>query len=137
MISIRLRRLYARPVIKRLNAVDEELVSLKVERGALVPAPIALPEDLPALYRAHVDDLVGTLTDKAVAGPAADELHTLIDTVVVTWDAEERIHGLEVQGKLLELLSFTNSKKAATLSGAACSLELVAGVGFEPTTFRL
>ncbi|PJE30036.1 hypothetical protein PSM7751_03288 [Pseudooceanicola marinus] len=47
-------------------------------------------------------DLVGTLTDDAVAGPAADELHMLIDTVVVTWDAEERIHWLEVQGKLLE-----------------------------------
>ena len=137
MISIRWRRLYARPVIKRLNAVDEELISLKAERDALVPAPIALPEDLPALYRAHIDDLVGTLTDKVVAGPAADELHTLIDTVVVTWDAEERIHWLEVQGKLLEWLSFADIKKAATLSGAAFLLELVAGVGFEPTTFRL
>ena len=29
-------------------------------------------------------DLVGTLTDEAVAGPAADELHTLIDKVVLT-----------------------------------------------------
>lgn len=62
--------------------------------------------------------------------PAADELHTLIDTVVVTWDAEERIHWLEVQGKLLEWLSVMDIKKAATLSGAACSLELVAGAGF-------
>ena len=43
----------------------------------------------------------------------------------------------QVKGKLLELLSVEDSKKAASLSTAACSLKLVAGVGFEPTTFRL
>ncbi len=80
---------------------------------------------------------MGTLTDEAVAGSAADELHTLLDTVVVSWDEEASLHTLEIRGKLLELLSFGNSKKAAALSGAACSLKLVAGVGFEPTTFRL
>ncbi len=80
---------------------------------------------------------MGTLTDEAVAGPAADELHTLVETVVVSWDEEAELHTLEVRGKLLELLSFVDRKKAATLSGAACSLKLVAGVGFEPTTFRL
>jgi site-specific DNA recombinase len=57
--------------------------------------------------------------------------------VVVSWDEEADLHTLEIRGKLLVLLSFANSKKAATLSGAACSLKLVAGVGFEPTTFRL
>jgi hypothetical protein len=40
-------------------------------------------------------------------------------------------------GRLLELLSFADSKKAASFSTAAYSLKLVAGVGFEPTTFRL
>ncbi len=80
---------------------------------------------------------MGTLTDEAVAGPAADELHTLVETVVVSWDEEAELHTLEIRGKLLELLSFGDSKKAASLSGAASSLKLVAGVGFEPTTFRL
>ena len=72
-----------------------------------------------------------------MAGPAADELHTLIDTVVVSWDDQKEHHALEISGKLMELLSFADIKNAASLSGAACSQTLVAGVGFEPTTFRL
>ncbi len=81
---------------------------------ACLPAPIELPKH-----------------------PAADELHTLVETVVVSWDEEADLHTLEIRGKLLVLLSFANSKKAAALSGAAFLPELVAGVGFEPTTFRL
>ena len=128
---------HSAPVIKRLNAVDAELSALQAERDTLIPAPIELPADLPALYRDHVEDLVGTLTDEAVAGPAADELHTLVETVVVSWDDDARIHWLEVRGKLLGLLSFGDAKNAAAYSDTASSLKLVAGVGFEPTTFRL
>ncbi len=110
---------------------------LRAEREALVPTPVDLPEDLPSLYRAYVADLASTLSDEVVAGSAADELHTLIDTVVVSWNEQKEHHELDCQGKLLELLSFADSKKAAGLSTAAYSLKLVAGVGFEPTTFRL
>ncbi|MCA1285519.1 recombinase family protein [Salipiger bermudensis] len=68
---------YSRPVIRRLNAADAELTALRAERETLIPAPIELPDDIPALYRDHVEDLVGTLTDEAVAGPAADEFDLL------------------------------------------------------------
>ncbi|WP_340246726.1 zinc ribbon domain-containing protein [Sulfitobacter pontiacus] len=128
---------FSEALIERLNAVDAELKALRAEREALVPTPIDLPEDLPSLYRAYVADLASTLSDEVVAGAAADELHTLIDTVVVRWDDQKEHHELDIQGKLLELLSFADIKKAACLSTAACSLKLVAGVGFEPTTFRL
>ena len=128
---------FSEALIERLNAVDAELKGLRAEREILVPTPIDLPEDLPGLYKSYVSDLARTLSDEAVAGPAADELHTLIDTVVVSWDDQKEHHELEIQGKLLELLSIADSKKAASLSTAACSLKLVAGVGFEPTTFRL
>lgn len=111
--------------------------ALKVEREALVPTPIDLPEDLPALYRTYVADLASTLSDEVVAGSAADELHTLIDRVAVSWDEQKEHHELDIQSKLLELLNFVDSEKAASLSTATCSLKLVAGVGFEPTTFRL
>ena len=60
------------------------------------------------------DDLAATLSNEAVAGRASDELHQMIDTVVVDWDAEAKVHRLELRGKLLELL---NKKKPA--GGAA------------------
>ncbi len=37
---------------------------------------------------------------------------------------------MEIRVKLVELLIFPDIKKAATLSGAACSVKLVAGAGF-------
>ena len=43
-------------------------------------------------YRRYVDDLVGTLTSEAVAGPAADELHRLVASVIVSWDEGRKLH---------------------------------------------
>ena len=63
-------------------------------------------------------------------------LGELIDSITIHHDAE-RGHTALLEDKLLELLRFGYIKKAASLSTAACSLKLVAGVGFEPTTFRL
>ena len=78
-----------------------------------------------------------TLSNGDVVGRASDEMHKLIERVVVSWDAGARLHHLDLQGDLVQLLSVGNDKKAATFSGAACSLRLVAGTGFEPVTFRL
>ncbi len=128
---------YSEALITRLNTVDADLKALREQREALVPAPIELPDDLPALYRAYVEDLVGTLTSEEVAGPAADELHSLLDRVVVSWDADARIHELDVRGKLVEMLEKARPAVGAGLAANSRSLKLVAGVGFEPTTFRL
>ncbi|WP_421906027.1 recombinase family protein [Mameliella sp.] len=72
---------FSNVLIEELEVADGKLKELRRERESLVPAPIELPEDIPALYRDHVEDLVGKLTDAAVAGPAADELHTLVDVL--------------------------------------------------------
>ena len=122
---------------KRLKELESDLESAFVKRRAITPEPITLPTDLPAFYRAHIDDLVGTLSGEDVSGRASDELHTLIDTVVVTWDAEAKHHELELRGDLLALLNATRPAGDAGLVECESSLKLVAGVGFEPTTFRL
>ena len=128
---------YSDALIAQLNKIDAELAEARSKRDALVPTPVDLPEDLPALYRAYVEDLVGTLSDEAVAGSAADELHDLIDTVVVSWDDDAKHHTLDLRGKLLEMLNKTKPALGAGLEANGHSLKLVAGVGFEPTTFRL
>ncbi|WP_246253395.1 hypothetical protein [Sulfitobacter maritimus] len=87
---------FSEALIERLNAVDTDLKALRVEREALVPIPIDLPEDLPALYRSYVADLASTLSDEVVAGSAADELHTSIDTVVVSWDEQKAHHERDI-----------------------------------------
>ena len=83
------------------------------------------------------EDIVATLQDEEVSGRASDELHTLIDTVTVNWDAETKVHHLELRGKLLNMLNAVRPAGEAGLTESESSLKLVAGVGFEPTTFRL
>jgi len=124
-------------LIERLNTVDAELKELREKREGLVPTPVELPEDLPTLYRAHIEDLVGTLSNEAVAGAASDELHELIDSIDVCWEEDKKQHTLELRGKLLEMLIKAMPSGTESITSNSCSLKLVAGVGFEPTTFRL
>ena len=122
---------------KRLKELETDLEAACIKREAITPEPITLPPDLPAFYRAHIEDLIGTLSDEDVAGRASDELHGWIDTVVVDWDAEAKVHRLELRGELLKMLNATRLAGDAGLAECESSLNLVAGVGFEPTTFRL
>jgi len=124
-------------VIDRLNAVDAELKALKARRAELEPSSIDLPPDLPVLYRAYVADLVETLSGEEVAGRASDELHELIETVIVDWDAEIGAHRLELRGNLVRMLNATKPAGEAGFAGLESSLKLVAGVRFEPMTLRL
>lgn len=75
-------RLLAR-LITKLNKVDAELTEARAKRETIAPEPVVLPADLPALYRAHLDDLVDMLSDEDVSGRTSEDLHTLIDIVVV------------------------------------------------------
>ena len=115
---------YASAIIARLNAVDAELKGMEGKRAAIVPQEVELPDALPDLYRAMIGDLAASLSDEAVAGRAADELHELVERIVVHWDAEVQAHRLEVSGNLLELL-----RKSAPNELGAVSCELFAEVG--------
>jgi site-specific DNA recombinase len=56
---------------------------------------------------------------------------------VESWDAEAKHHAFELRVKLLEMLNITKPALGAGLDISESSQNLVAGVGFEPTTFRL
>ncbi|MCE6971082.1 recombinase family protein, partial [Cereibacter sphaeroides] len=74
---------FSEVLINRLNEVDAELEEIRAQRAAAEPQPVDLPEDLPALWRAHVKDLAETLSEEGVVGRAANELREKIDAVVV------------------------------------------------------
>ncbi|MEP1479646.1 MAG: hypothetical protein ABJK36_01285 [Tateyamaria sp.] len=59
----------------RLKELEADLKTAEAKREAIKPTPVTLPEDLPVFYRAHTDDLVGTLSNEDVSGRASDELH--------------------------------------------------------------
>ena len=57
--------------------------------------------------------LAETLSGGDVIGRASDQLHELIEQIVVTWDEDARAHHLDLTGNLVLLLSSGDNKKAA------------------------
>ena len=65
---------------------------------------------------------------------AGEIIRGLIDEILLVPDGDElRIH---LKGELAEMLALSTNKKPSA-KGAGLKTTLVAGVGFEPTTFRL
>jgi DNA invertase Pin-like site-specific DNA recombinase len=106
---------------------------LEADLANLAQDAIVISPDLAELHRAAIDDLSEVLNDPDVVHRASEILGELIDSITIRHDTE-RGHTAQLDGKLMGLLSFADKRKAASYEGAACSLKLVAGVGFEPTT---
>lgn len=114
------------PLVARLNKLQAELDQMKTQRQAATATPVELPNDMPTIYRAHVEDVVGMLSHPSVRDRASDALRELISALVVR-PRSGGGHRVELEGKLQGLLGFADSKNAADLSAAAFSFELVAG----------
>ena len=114
----------------RLKSLEADLEAARAKRKDIIPAAITLPKDLPAYYRAHIDDLVETLSEEDVSGRASDAFHSLVGTVVVNWDAEAKVRELELRGELLAKLNAARPADEAGLAESESSLNLVAGAGF-------
>ena len=100
------------------------------------PEPLIHP-NLAEIYRAKVADLSPLLVDPQHKAEAFDIIRGLIDEVrLVRENGELRI---DLRGELAGILSLCDSRKkpASSYEERAQQIKMVAGVGFEPTTFRL
>ena len=115
----------------RQLALQEELANV----GA--PAPLIHP-NLAEIYRQRVEQLHEALYDAAAKDEAFELIRSLIDEILlVPEDGRLRI---ELRGELTGILALAaDAKKQGSPSAArlAQQIKMVAGVGFEPTTFRL
>jgi site-specific DNA recombinase len=92
---------------------------------------------LPALYRQKIEQFQTALQDETLRREAMAILRTLIEKVVVTpTEASVEVALYGELGALLELAEARRQGRPGSL-GPRRSLSVVAGVGFEPTTFRL
>lgn len=72
-------------IFEWLTETEEQLAALRAETKADESNVIQLPEDLAALYRAHVERITQTLSGEDVVGRASNELHRLIARITVSW----------------------------------------------------
>ncbi len=125
----------------RINKTMVELEARKKELEIVLanadePPPLLHPE-MAAFYRQQVEKLHSSLQDEIEAKrlEATEILRSLVDEIILTPTEDEML--IDVRGDLAGILGISlKRKKPATRAGQS-QFELVAGVGFEPTTFRL
>jgi site-specific DNA recombinase len=101
---------------------------------------LRLHPNLPVIYQRKVQQLTAALNEPDTAVEAGEIIRGLIDRIVLT--SSDGILKAELYGDLAVIMSHAQGElgRNDNVPGAAkprTLLSVVAGVGFEPTTFRL
>ena len=129
------------PTLQRLLAEREAEKARLEAQLAIKPPPLPTADILPhpALlqrFKAKVHDLQSALSDEAIRVEAVEVIAQLIEAVTIHGDnpAEPEV---EITARLEALMSYAANENSPLAGPEGCSVSVVAGVGFEPTTFRL
>jgi site-specific DNA recombinase len=125
--------------------VRDELRSLQARKrdlertlsASLEDSSVEVHPNIGELYAKKVGELPVLLTNDATRPQTMDIIRSLIDRVEINEGAERGKPNVVLVGALAAILTFTQNNTAALMSEDGGRVLLVAGVGFEPTTFRL
>jgi site-specific DNA recombinase len=106
---------------------------LEQESASRPELPVRLHPRLADVYRRKVADLADALNAEANRDEAAEILRSLIDGIRLI--PEEGTLAVELVGALAGILALTQKRPPGRTRGAQTTM--VAGIGFEPMTFRL
>jgi hypothetical protein len=119
----------------KLDELEQSKATLQSEiDGAPAPSPRLHP-NLAELYRKKVASLQDALVDPATKTDALEILRGLIDRVSVS--AGENGFTIEFVGEIANMVRLSTGAESLGTEPHRSSVKVVAGVGFEPTTFRL
>jgi len=124
-------------IVARIKEIEQRQGELSKARNALTANHIKLPRNLPTLYRSYIDGLAETLSSEEVVGRAGMEMRQLIEKLIVNYDEATEEHSIDVRGDITAMFRGANPSDTENYQQSESSIKLVAGVGFEPTTFRL
>ena len=122
-----------------LTALERRKSEIEAElRPALPEDDVVLHPNLPELYRRKVGELGKLLEDETARPRAMEIIRSLIERIEVHPGQERGNCQVILVGGLAQILAFAQQKNtAASGAGDGGTFLMVAGVGFEPTTFRL
>ena len=120
-------------LLAQLEDLEAQKSKLDAQLASPAPEPLRLHPNLSELYKRKIEALTASLAEPSIRQQALDTIRGLISQVVVHEYDENVV--LELEGALTAMID-------AALAGSkdginSCSVKVVAGVGFEPTTFRL
>ena len=132
---------YSSALKDRLTRLDQQKAEATALLATAAPKPqIRLHPNLSALYKAKLEQLGTALNDPTIAAGAGDAVRNLVERIVLT--PLEGALKAELFGDLARLIAFAEGKERKTndpgpAGGSGSLLSVVAGEGFEPSTFRL
>jgi len=125
----------------RITAQEARKASLAKELGEPAPDPIRIHPSMARMYAEKVAGLETALNDPAIKPEAAEVLRTMITKIELTPRIDEPGLDALIHGDLAEILAICETEglkqEHPAMVQAGRQLSVVAGVGFEPTTFRL
>ncbi|HVB79572.1 MAG TPA: recombinase family protein [Candidatus Binataceae bacterium] len=130
------------------RALGDRLATLEKERDDLTGRLARAPEDLPDLhpnipehYRRKIERLIEALASPDVSPDADEATRSLVERVTLAPGTKRGEMRATLHGDLGTILEWTAhkgmQKNKTDTRGSGMSVSMVAGVGFEPTTFRL
>jgi site-specific DNA recombinase len=124
-----------RDQLRRLEARKRDIDGdLKAQEDSM---GIVIHPNLPELYRKKVTKLQQALQHEPTRPQVVETIRSLVDRVEI-FPGRARGHcEVTIVGALAQILAFAHQKTTAASCGGGGTSLMVAGVGFEPTTFRL
>ena len=120
----------------RLTTLEDRKSALQAQIARNPVSPVVrFHPNFADLYRKKVGELAGLLTDESTREDAMTAIRSLVDRIEVRAGAKRGETEVTLVGTLAGILALGTNKNAAPEDGG--TFLLVAGVGFEPTTFRL
>ncbi len=125
----------------KLDSLEARKQDLEADlANAEPPAPVLLHPNLSEVYRTKVANLTEALNDPETKAEATTLIRSLLEEIRLFPNAEGPMD-IELVGELAGLLALGQTqgqtKTASKLAASGRSVNLVAGAGFEPATFRL
>ena len=117
-----------------MTALEERKATLVAETAEAKEEMPRLHPGLAEVYRKKVADLTQALNDDALRTEATEVLRSLISEIRLI--PQDGALAIELVGALAGILALGKEKRPRPF-GSGAQITLVAGVGFEPTTFRL
>ena len=108
-------------------------LSLQTEEDKIVLHP-----NIGELYARKIGDLKSLIQNEATKNQATEIIRSLTDKIVVSPTGQRGRSDVVLHGALASILAYANdTAQSGVVSSGVGMVLLVAGVGFEPTTFRL
>jgi site-specific DNA recombinase len=117
----------------KLEDMEARVADIDAKLATPAPSPVRLHPQLSELYRQKVGELSKTLADPEIRPMALETIRGLISSVTIH-ETEGGVR-VELEGAITALVGLAQPEAEAFISSG--SVKVVAGVGFEPTTFRL